>query len=225
MPSVQRIDGPSQDEPHDMGRPTSPAEFFRSDQPELQKRVMRARERVLDVIRFTSTPLSGRGTCHEIQVRGGHLDDASIEQLTDYVDRIDGQRAHRARWVRQTAEHSDIAPSRRWRSPQDVKRRRSALFGGKDVPPGYFGRRVSQREIDRFVDLMRWCLIEEAIRVMHAQHELVLVGDVWYVPVSVMDGHRRRRQAHRPGFRVKYDDRSHHGETNTARRRHLRVAA
>jgi hypothetical protein len=191
-----------------------PQDFFRSDPAEFNRRVTRARSRVLEVIRFASVPLSGRGMCHEVRM------DPSVgsftEQLTNYVDRFDGRRVQQVRRQRKQEANSGLAPhQRRLRSPQDIKRRRSALFGGKDIPPGYFGKRKpSQGEIDRFVDLMRWYLIEEAILVMYSQHELELINSTWYIPVSVMDAHRLPASGR---SRVKYDDRSFHGRPNRDR--------
>lgn len=197
-----------------------PEDFFQSDSNEYRLRVDRARRRVLEVIRYASRPLGNRGTCHEIRIDAARGD--CIEQLVDYIDRVDGRRVAQARRQRGWSATLELASEYRVRSPQDIKRRRSALFGGKDIPPSHFGRKMSQAEVDRFVDLMRWLLIEEAVRIMHEQHELELVGDVWYVPVSVMDGYRlSRRQT--LGSRVKQDDRSFHGRPN--RDRQVRIAA
>ena len=218
MPIVRDVNGRTSHVPAGEFYREKPEDFFRSDHAEFQKRVSRARSRVLEAIRFASVPLNGRGTCHEV-----HMDPSIggfIEQLANYADRFDGRRAMLVREQRkQVAKNGHARDRYRRRSPQDVKRRRSALFGGKDIPVGYFGKRqVPQHEIDRFVDLMRWYLIEEAICVMHAQHELELVNDVWYVPVSVMDAHMSGRRSSRHGAnRVKYDDRSFHGLTNGQR--------
>jgi hypothetical protein len=61
---------------------------------------------------------------------------------------------------------------------------------------------------------MRWHLFEAAIRKMQSEHELVLVGRMWYVPVSVMDVHRLRPIRQRD---VKVDVRSFHGRPNRDR--------
>lgn len=219
MPVVRDVGGRSAYVPTDGFYRERPEDFFRCNHDEFQARVSRARSRVLEAIRFASLPLSGRGTCHEVRMDPSV--GSFVEQLTNYVDRVDSRRMVRVRRQRKQAAKSGLAPHQhRLRSPQDIKRRRSALFGGKDIPPGYFGPRgLSQAETDRFVDLMRWYLIEEAICVMHARHELELVNDVWYVPVSVMDMHvSGRRSGRRSGNRVKYDDRSFHGSPNRDRK-------
>lgn len=143
-----------------------PEDFFQDNPAEFAKRVKRARARVLEAIRFSSRPLIG----HEVSLVGKPLKADTVEQLVIYVDRIDGRRA---KSVRRQNSQSVLYERRHPRSPQDVKRRRAALFSGKDIPPGYFGRRkMSQSDIDRFVDLMRRLLLKEAIRTMHLQHEL-----------------------------------------------------
>jgi hypothetical protein len=199
----------------------SPTGFYRekpedilSSDEELETRIKRARMRVLEVIRYTSISLRGRGLCHEIPMNSVG---SYVEELASYVDFIDGRRAKQVRKQRTRAASGKLGPGeRRLRSPQDVKKRRSALFSGKDIPVGYFGQRTpSTAEVSRFVDQMRWHLFEAAIRKMQSEHELVLVGRMWHVPVSVMDVHRLRpiRQQN-----VKVDDRSFHGRPNRDRR-------
>jgi hypothetical protein len=95
-------------------------------------------------------------------------------------------------------------------------RRRSHLFGGNDIPPGFLGRRVSQATIDEFVQYMRWILIERAVESLWADMSLELVGGIWSVKVSSMDEHRLSK---RRTNTVKRDDRSWHGRPNRDRTR------
>lgn len=193
-----------------------PEDFFHTNPEELLIRQARARWRILEAIRFAARPLGRHGTCHEVRINP-ELGDC-VEQLTNYIDQRDGQRCAQVRQQNSRTANGLWPVSYRRRSPQDVRRRRSALFGGKDIPADHFGRKMSQNEIDRFVDLMRWYLLEEAIRTMRDQHELELVGDTWYVPVSVMDEHRIGRRTRPVRREVKHDDRSFHGRTNANRK-------
>lgn len=219
MPIVRSISGQAAYVSPDEVYGDKPEDFFQTDPKEYERRLERARKRVLEAIRFASVPLSGRGTCHEVRI--DETLGSCIEQLVDYVDRVDGRRvAKKRRQNRRNAGRGLYVEHYRIRSPQDIKRRRSALFGGTDIPAGHFGRRkMSQAEVDRFVDLMRWYLIEDAVRVMHDRHELQLVGGIWYVPVSVMDAHVTNRRPARSGRRVKQDERSFHGRPNRDRPR------
>lgn len=177
-------------------------------------RVRVARRRVLDVIRFASpVPLRGYGHNHEIRIDPSSVK-SPLVQLAHLVDETDGRRA---RAIRCQSE-SHLVPGAHLRSPQDIKWRRSTLFGGKDIPMEYYNH-MPQAEINRVVDTMRWIMICDAIEKMHRRQELVLLGDRWLVSVSVMDRHIRR-VTRRPS--VKRDDRSFHGRPN--RDRHLVVA-
>lgn len=199
-------------------------EDFLGTGDEYEKRLQFARQRVLNAIAFARTPLSGRGTCHEIFGVGDR-----IESITDFVDRSDRRRSDIVRQQRKRAKQSRfLADERRIRSPQDVKRRRSALISGSEICPNFFKREYGFRETkaqrEQFVDLMRWWLLYEAIDRMIDDNELFNDGSVWYVPVSVIDGYgparqARKRKSLRSSKRTKRDDRSFHGRPNRERGR------
>ncbi len=162
-----------------------------------------------------------RGMNHEIRAVG-----SCIEDLANFVDRQDRQRSHNLRKQRQRAVKQGLTPGEhRLRSPQEVARRRRALFRHSDIPRGYF-EKIPPYELDRFVDLMRWYLIEAAIIEMYEHYEIELINDDWYIKVSIMDDHRSARRSHKPRRHVKRDDRSFHGRPHRdrQRQRQLRVA-
>lgn len=202
------------DAPFYKERPTD----FLGNGEEYEKRVAIARIRVLEAVRFASVPLTGRGTCHEVRSA-----EPTMESLTDFVDRFDGRRINAVRKQRRRTMHPN---EHRLRSPQDIKKRRSALISGREICPNFFvreyGFRETKREREQFVDLMRWWLLYAAIKEMVACNELTIVNDIWYVPVSVMDTHgparaQRRHKSQRSSHRVKRDDRSYHGRPNRDR--------
>lgn len=189
-----------------------PSDFLSPD--EFAGRVAVARSRVLDIVRFTETPLSGKGLCHEVCGLT-----ADMESLVDYVDECDSRRANNVRKAKKWYRHG-LQPNRSLpRSPQHRARRRSALFGGVDLPEGYledtYDPLITQDERDGFVDLMRWLVIRDAIAAMIEQHELEWMNGVWYVKVSTLDAHRSGKK--KKANRVKQDDRSFHGRPNRDR--------
>ncbi len=188
-------------------------EQFLSDKA-YRDRLAEGRRRVLEAIRFAEKPLAGLGMNHEIEHTG---DKRRVEHLTDLVDQYDRRRYDRLNRQRARERQFGLSPyEHRMRSPQDIGRRRSALFSGADIPAKYFaGMRIGRQEISRFVNLMRWYIINDAIWQMYAENELVYMNDGWYVPVTVMDVHRRHRDG--KSNRVKRDDRSSHGAIGTRR--------
>jgi hypothetical protein len=198
-----------------------PLDFFNENQEEYRIRLIEARVRVLEVIRFASRPLRGRGLNHEVFAIGSR-----IEDLVNFVDENDRRRCERVRQQRKREAKNGLLPGEhRLRSPQQVSRRRRALFRHSDIPKGYFaGQRMSSRELDMFVDLMRWYLIETAVTNMFRHYEIECVSGVWAVKVSVMDNHgpamrdRHKRPAGKRG-QVKYDDHSWHGRPKRDRKR------
>lgn len=206
-----------------------PEKFFLGNEEEYRRRVAEARNRVIDTIRFAAVPLTGTGTCHEVYGVGPEL-----KNLTNFVDLRDGRRSRLLVEQRTREENEGLAPhEHRRRAPQDIKRRRSALFGGTDIPGGYFrnkyGRRFTREERAQFIDRMRWHLINDAVMEMFAKDEIARLNDIWYVKVSVVDAHpsarrQRRRKSHRSSHRVKRDDRSFHGRPNRDRVRVLIAA-
>lgn len=202
-----------------------PEYFFQGNDAEYVRRVAEARYRVLRAISTTRVPLTGRGTNHEFRVdvsRGNR-----VTLLADYVDAKDGSRARRVRKQnkRKNRGPSQLPPQNRQprrRSPQDLRRRRSALFGGSDIPESYIKEhRLFQTDVDLLVEFMRWLLIEDAIWAMYARDELVFIDGTWYVPVSVMDDHRKRS---RSKHNIKNDFRPFHGRPNRDRDRSLIAA-
>lgn len=193
-----------------------PSDFFRDKPEEYVRRTERAQKKVCDAIRFAERPLSGLGTCHEFAINPMSSKSA-VGQLADFANTYDDRRAKKVRAQRHREATVGLAPhEHRLRSPQNLFRRRSILFGGRDIPVDFFNRKVHVSEIDQFVQQMRWTLIEEAIEEMYASGKLELVGDIWSVRVSDMDAHRLSTQR---SNRVKRDDRSWHGRPNRDRSR------
>ncbi len=206
-------------------RDIRPEYFFQGNDAEYVRRVRNARQRVLRAIRTTRVPLAGRGYNHEFRVdvtRGSR-----IKLLADFVDAKDGSRARRVRENNKMRADNQRPPGQRIRIPQDVKKRRSALFGGQDIPEAYRKEHgLGQSQVDRLVDRMRWFLIEDAIVLMYAYDELMFVGDRWYVPVSVMDKFRRsERRSRKSKASIKPDFRPFHGRPNRDRDRDQRPIA
>lgn len=220
MPVIHDSNGAARYIPFDTPFYKERPQDFLGKGEEYEKRVRIARERILEAVRFTGVPLLGRGLCHEVKEVG-----MTAESFTDFVDRLDGRRANAVRKQRRRHMHPE---EYRLRSPEDTKRRRSALISGAEICPNFFvreyGFRESKREREQFVDLMRWWLLYAAVTRMIESGELVHIDTVWYVPVSVMDTHRSgRRQFHRKSQRsskrTKHDDRSWHGRPNRDRGR------
>lgn len=211
---------------HEYFSDIGPEFFFRGNDAEYLRRVAIARRRILSAISTTRVPLAGRGTNHEFRV--DVTKGSRVTLLVDYIDAKDGRQARRL--VDQKKERKRQRPEtprgespqtrphpRRRRSPQDVKRRRSALFGGKDIPQDYAKEHnLHQTDIDLLVEIMRWRLMEDAVWAMYACHELMFVGDTWYVPVSVMDEYKRRGRSKDD---IKNDFRPFHGRPNRDRYR------
>lgn len=201
-----------------------PKDFFVDRSPEYEKRVLEARSHVLEAIRFAHVPLGGRGTSHEVRSVGSELDD-----LARYVDTWDGHRATLLKNQRLREARGLMGPfERRRKSPQPIRRRRSVLFSGTDIPIDYFRVNfkceLGKQERAIFMDIMRLHLIQEAVDLMYKNHEIALLNDIWYVKVSVMDVHpsarrQRRRKSAESSHRVKRDDRSFHGMPNRDRDR------
>jgi hypothetical protein len=137
-------------------------EYFLGIGDEYEKRLRIARERVLEAVRFAAVPLTGKGTCHEVH---GH---ATVDALADFVDSYDDRRARVVRKQNAAQKKSALYINHvpRMKSPQDVKRRRSALISGSEISPSFFrieyGFDETARERERFVNLMRWWLIRTA---------------------------------------------------------------
>lgn len=226
MPIIRDASGRATYVPFDGFYPDKPIHFFQENEQGYRERVAEARKRVLEVIRFNSRPLRGRGLNHEVYSLGSHIKD-----LVDFIDDNDGKRARRVSKQRRQEGKIGLVPGEfRLRSPQDVKRRRSALFRVADIPKGHFGhQKLSAQELTRFIELMRWYLIEVAVLEMYQENEIECVNGIWYAKVSVMDSHPpaqrdRCRKSQKKSRRVKRDDRSYHGLPQRDRQR-SRIAA
>lgn len=198
---------------HEYFRDIGPEFFFRGNDAEYLRRVAEARRRVLRIIRNARTPLSGRGTNHEVRV--DLTKGRRVQLLADYIDAVDGHRARRVR--KQRPRRPSGGPMRNAglaRSPQNVRHRRSALFGGGDIPQQFIDEHnLGQTSVDQLVERMRWLLVEDAILAMYTKGELTFVNDTWYVSVHTMDAFNKKRNRRR---RIK-NDRSWHGRANNAR--------
>lgn len=183
------------------------------EEEELEIRMNLARFRTIEAIRFSERLMVGRGLCQE--VRGL---DGTIDSLVDFVDEIDGKRARKVRKFNQMQEQGLPLPHRAPRSPQNVSARRSALFGGSDIPEGFLEdmyEGILKEEIVAFVELMRWMLVQDAITQMVELHELEFMNDIWTLKTSTLDRHTAELK--HGSNRVKQDDRSFHGRPNRDR--------
>jgi len=195
----------------------NPVDFFKDDPDEYESRLEEARTRTIETIRFYTRPSCGRGLNHEVQTP-----DPDLAELASLVDFKDGKRARRLQKQRLRERLFSLAPNeRRLRSPQDIKRRRSAIFSASDLPDGYFnGVAINNFEITDFVERIRRMIIEAAITQMWGNHELEYLNGTWYIKVSVLDRHiAERKRGKGSSSKVKRDDRSFHGRPNNARKR------
>ena len=198
----------------------NPAVFFphEPDEPdEYSKRLEEARARIIETIRFHERPLWGRGLNHEVHGPG-----PDFSELAKLVDFKDGWRARRLQKQRIRERLRSLAPNeRRLRSPQDIKRRRSAIFGANDLPDGYFnGIEINDLEITDFIETIRRLIIEAAIAKMWHDQEMEYLNNAWYIKVSVLDRHiASRSRGQRRSAKVKLDDRSFHGKPNKDRKK------
>lgn len=222
MPIVRDDKGRAVYVPFDGFFKEHPRDFFTENHDEYQARVRAARHRVLEIIRFAAVPLCGRGMNHVVKAG------PTVANLADFVEKYDGEKCRR---VRNYRAHKKVAGREMFqqhlRSPQDIKRRRRTLFRHSDIPQGWFGqRKFTQSDLDRFVDLMRWYLIEEAIKQMLNEHQITCLDGLWTVRVSVMDDHQpARKERRRNRSNVKHDDRSYHGRPKRDRNRKVATVA
>jgi hypothetical protein len=196
----------------------NPEDFFIDDPDEYHRRIGEARYRVIETIRFHQRPLCGRGFNHQVDADGPDFD-----ELAKFIDLIDGRRARRLQKQRIRERMFSLAPGeRRLRSPQDIKRRRSAIFSGDDFPDGHFeGVSINKFEFDDLVDKVRRHIIEAAISKMWREYEIEYHNGTWTIKVSVLDQHiANKRTGKRRSTKVKLDDRSFHGHPNRDRKKH-----
>ena len=110
-----------------------PQDFFTDDEFEIRQ--SEARQRIFTAIRFASIPLCGRGNNHGVRI-SDHQN--KIDELTDFVNAIDMRRIRQVVAQRKREKKNGLAPTEhRLKSPQNLRRRRSALFGGKDIPEDF----------------------------------------------------------------------------------------
>ncbi len=194
--------------------PKGPEDFL--EDWEIDSRIAIARNRVIDAIRNDGNPLRGHGLNCEVYGLDG-----SSESLAAYVDRIDDRRADRVRKHRDAQPEEAIWAPYGPRSPQNVARRRSAIFGGSDLPPNYCIHPKPEMYLrDDLVNLQRWRLTVMAINLMVLQNEIEYVGGVWGLKIATLD---ERRRLGRRKNRVKDDDRTYHGLDQGSRKEHKRL--
>jgi hypothetical protein len=194
---------------------SEPEKLFDKESKEYEVRLAEARFRIIEAIRYDQRPLYGRGFNNEVESLG-----PDFAELAKYVDLIDGKRANRLKKQRIRERKYGLGPNeRRLRSPQDLKRRRSAIFSGGDFPPGFFkGIIINQIEFDELVEQVRLSIIEAAIMQMWNEFELEYLNDTWYVKIFALDQHiADRKRGNRRSHQVKTDDRSFHGRPNRDR--------
>lgn len=197
-----------------VGTPPSISEHAQHylDAQELATRRSEARERVIKIIRFNEIVLIGKGYCH--QVKGLNGDTASLAR---YIDELDNRRSEQVSRQRELTEDIGLlARGIKLRSPQNLKRRRSALFGGQDLPINIFEALPSPEEVKELVGRIRRNLIHDAVKELVRRHEIEYVGGVWNLKPSVADVQRLERMRRRNN-NVKQDDRSFHGRPNRDR--------
>lgn len=182
---------------------------------EYEARLAEAKFRIIEAIRYAQRPLCGRGFNTEVESLG-----PDFAELAKYVDLIDGKRAARLKKQRIRERKFGLGPTeRRLRSPQNIRRRRSAIFSGDDFPPGFFkGTVVNQAEFDTIVEKIRRSIFEAAIVQMWNDFELEYLNDTWYVKIFALDRHIADHKKGKPrSTQVKTDDRSFHGRPNRDR--------
>lgn len=197
----------------DLAQEFYPSDFLASSQV-YKERLAAAKFRCIEVIRFSETPLYGKGLCAQLESVG-----TTVYEVADFINGVDSKRIKRLRRQRRREKLRGLEPGEwRLRSPQPRSKRRSALFSATDIPSGYFedhfGFSLSTSELERFVDIMRLLLIQEALEQMIEAHELERVGDIWLMKVSALDEHTKRAHRRR---NVKRDDRSFYGRPNRDR--------
>lgn len=182
---------------------------------EYEARLEEAKFRIIEAIRFAQRPLYGRGLNNEVESLG-----PDFAELAKYVDLIDSKRATRLKKQRIRERKFGLgATERRLRSPQNIRRRRSAVFSGDDFPPGFFkGTVLNQAEFDIIVEKVRRSIFEAAIVQMWNEFELEYLNDTWYVKIFALDRHIADHKRGKPrSTQVKTDDRSFHGRPNRDR--------
>lgn len=217
MPVVRDASGRSKYESPPKIDVSQPEEFFKhlnDDGHEYRLRIAEARYRIIEVIRHFKRLDYGRGFNNEVHGLG-----RDFSELANFVDRIDSKRAHNLQKQRLRECQQSLAPGeRRLRSPQNLKRRRSAIFSGEDFPRGFFKNiAINQIEFANLVDQVRHSIIEVAVAQMWSELEIDHVDDIWYLKVTVLDRHIAAHKHH--PTQVPINDRSWHGRPNRDRKR------
>lgn len=217
MPITRDASGHSIYVPTKKVLPKNPEVFFEDDPDEYDKRIEESRFRVIEAIRFNVRPLCGRGLNHDMKTKT-----PNFAELAMQIDRIDGKRARNLRHQRVREALFSLAPNeRRKRSPQDVKKRRSAIFSADDFPDGYFhDTETSEQEIFHFVEKVRQSIIEVAIVKMWRDLEIEYIDGNWQIKPKVLDRHvADAKKPKGSSSKVKRDDRSFHGKPNRDRKK------
>ncbi|RYF29084.1 MAG: hypothetical protein EOO17_02805 [Chloroflexi bacterium] len=195
----------------DMFFPEHPSDFLNPQT--YTERLLEARRRVLEIIRFLDQNHSDRGLNHQVRCADG-----TLNTFTNFIDKHDGRKSKRVR----KQGHSKRVRSFggfRVKSPQNLRNRRRSLFSLDDVPVLFFDEYArNSRVYEHFIDLMRWHLLREAIRQMIDEHEIELLNGIWHVKVTVLDIHRGCGKRSKKAS-IKRDDRSYHGRPNRDRGR------
>ena len=182
------------------------------DRAEYAVRLEEAKLRTIRIIRFHEVTLPGRGLCHEIRGLDGEP-----ANLARYLNEKDGSRSDQARRQRELVQDIRLLTNK-IRMPQNLKRRRSALFGGQDLPINIFEEFPSQEDVRQLVERIRLNIFTAAIKALIKDNEIEYVNRIWSLKVSVAD-EQRLAMVNRNTNRVKYDDRSFHGRPNRDRDR------
>lgn len=218
MPIVRDASGHSKYVSTKKVLPEDPEVFFKDDPDEYAyaKRIEEARFRVIEIIRFHERPLCGRGLNHDMKTRTPDFAELAVD-----IDRIDGRRMRRARQQRLNPALFLTPGDIKVRIPQDVKKRRSAIFSANDFPEGYFhDAEISEQEIFHYVEKLRLRIIEAAIVAMWESHEIEHLNGIWQIKVTVLDRHVADHSTGRGrSTKVKRDDRSFHGKPNRDRKK------
>lgn len=183
---------------------------------EERQRIAVAKERIVYIIRHLEPSLAGRGLNHILRGHG-----PGTKVLAKFID--DKDDARRKSVVAQrngTLDGGLMARGIKLRSPQDVKRRRSALFSVADIEIHPHEELPDHRVIERLVNQIRLDIIHDAIEEMKRDHEIEFVGGAWLLKVSTTDAQRLGGNDGKSN-RVKRDERPHHGRPNRDRGRQI----
>lgn len=197
-----------------------PEDFFGEREEEYAKRIQRMAWNVCEFIRYADRPLYGRGLNHDLH--GDHL--PTLESLASLIMHLNNRRVVRLKKQRRRESKYGLGEyETRLRSPQDIKRRRSAMFGAKDIPEGYFEPyHLASFEIDEVITHVITLMYLEILTSWKDAGILYRIGNVWHFSVEAMDAYRKDvERAQQCRHHVKRDDRSFHGKPSSDKRRKI----